>query len=202
FQNKCEDEAITSLVSAFQDDVIIEADESIPNYLRYDHCLQSYVFQLSKFDYDTTIEELKMNNKELVKKMTWNQFSFANCKLLGSFCKTLFSVYKYGFSAKFMRNFCAGLTTKLPVCEKMYYRLKKKSARGKLNPDLSKTSKQCKSFSEFLFSRMNLNTRYHVQKTAKERNERLKIKKHNSSLVAARNRKRKKNNNSPSTTED
>lgn len=142
--------------------------------------------------------------------MNWSQFSFANSKLLQSYCKILFCVYKYGFSNKFMHSFCAGLATKLPVFEKKYHCFKKKSAKGKLDSVLSKTSEKTESFAvsfstfvyictfsncyvqDFLFARMLINSRYHVQKAAKERQEKLKVKKHNGDLVAARNRKRKR----------
>lgn len=146
-QDESAQESTNSLfVSAFQDEVVIEASETVPKYLRFDQCLQKHVFQLSRFDFNTLIEEQRLNYKETVKNMTWDKFSAANSKLLHSFCKVLFSVYKYGFSVKFMRNFCAGLATKLPVCEKKYHRLKKKSANGKLDPNLSQTSKQTESF--------------------------------------------------------
>lgn len=118
----------------------------MPKYLRYDPCLQKYVFQLSKFDYCTLIEEHRVNDKKAVKTMNWSQFSFANSKLLQSYCKILFCVYKYGFSNKFMHSFCAGLATKLPVFEKKYHCFKKKSAKGKLDSVLSKTSEKTESF--------------------------------------------------------
>ena len=136
----------TLFVSAFQNEVVIEQNEAVPKYLRYDHCLQKHVFLLSKFDFNSIIEEHQMSDKEVVKNLTWNQLSFKCNKLFNSYFKILFSVYKYGFSADFMRNFCAGLTTKLPACEKKYHFLKKQSAKGKLTPDLTKTSKQTESF--------------------------------------------------------
>lgn len=129
---------------AFQDDVYFNENETVPEYLCYDQCMQKYAFQLSIFDFSTTIEEHRMNNGEAIKD--WNEFSKKCSNLLRSFYKKLAQVYKYGNSSEFLRNFAAVLASKLPECEKMFHLFKNASAEGKLGKDLSKTSKQINSF--------------------------------------------------------
>lgn len=131
---------------AFQDNVFIEEKGAVPEYLCYDQCLKKYVFQLSAFDFSTTIGDHRMNEDDVVKDLTWNEFSTKCANLLHSFYKILVQVYKYGFSSEFLRNFAAVLVSKLPECEKKFNFFKKQSAENKLKPDMSKTSKQLNSF--------------------------------------------------------
>lgn len=135
-----------SVVSAFEDEVVIDSEESIPNFLSYHHCLKKYIFQPSKFDYDTIIEQHMLNNKNYVKKMTWKDFCEKASQLMASYYLSLSTVFKTGFSPQFKRSFCSNVALKLPFCEQKFFKFLKKSSEGKLSPDMSKTVKSFASY--------------------------------------------------------
>lgn len=178
-------------VLPFEDTVTFSPKETIPKYFRFDSLTNKFVFQLSNYDFDDVIVKHNMNNKKFVKSLTSIQFLHETSSMITSFYQPLTLYYQSGFSSKFKHNFCAVLTSKLPFCEKKFHRIKQKSAKGTLSPDLSKTVKSLASYSDFLYYRFDINSRHIIKQAAKNRNQSLKVKKRNGSFVAARNRMRK-----------
>lgn len=130
-----------------EDEVTIDPTSETPHFFCYDPQTNKLVFQISKYDYDAGIYNSSLNDKKAVKNMSWKDFCNENSILIKSYFQPLSFYYKSGFSSKFARDFCAVLTSKLPFSEKQFHRFKKKSAKGKLTPDMSKTAKSFASYS-------------------------------------------------------
>lgn len=133
-------------VFPYEDVVTIQPSTPLPKFLSKDRHSKKFVFNLSKFDYNIIIEKLQLNDKEYVYQLSWKQFNRLSTKLMKSFYSTLSTFYQYGLSSKFRRNFCAVVASKLPYCEKMYQRIRKKSEKGLLSPDLTGNVKSLTSY--------------------------------------------------------
>lgn len=128
----------------YQDIVTVQDD--LPQFLKLDPFSGKYVFQLSKFDIDSIITTRQLNEKEFVKSFTWAQFNRSATDLMANVYSKLTEFYKSELSSKFRREICATLSSKLPVMEKKYYRLRKKSIK-ETAPSLSRNVQKLESLS-------------------------------------------------------
>lgn len=121
--------------------------EDMPPFFKLDPFSNSYVIYLNKFDFESEITKRRLNDKQYVKNLTWIQFNKATTELMASFYSILSEFYKSELSSKFRHNFCAVALSKLPLMEKQYFYLRKKSSQG--HPDHPELSKHVKSLTSF-----------------------------------------------------
>lgn len=136
---------------AFED--IVTPQENLPLFLKLDLFTNKYIFQLSKFDYDSIIEKHRMNDKAHVKTFNWSQFNRSSTDSMASLYAVLSPYYKSKLSSKLRRDICATMSSKLPYMEKRYLYLRKKSFAGK-HPALSRNVQSFTSFADLLYARL------------------------------------------------
>lgn len=124
---------------------LVTTQENMPPFLKLDPFSNKYVIHLSKFDFDSIIAKHRLNDKKYIKSLTWDQFNKSTTELMVSFYSKLSKFYKSELSSKFRRNFCAVLLSKLPLMEKRYFILRKKSSKGRI-PEFTSHVKSLSSF--------------------------------------------------------
>ncbi|KAH9394971.1 hypothetical protein TYRP_005035, partial [Tyrophagus putrescentiae] len=150
-----------------------------------------YIFQLSKFDYDSIIEKHRMNDKAHVKTFNWSQFNRSSTDSMASLYAVLSPYYKSKLSSKLRRDICATMSSKLPYMEKRYLYLRKKSFAGK-HPALSRNVQSFTSFADLLYARLEKHYRDQLKLLAQKEGFQLYVLKGNGEKVAESNKMRKK----------
>lgn len=133
------------------EDDVTESDE-MPNWLYRDRLTGKYLFCLDNFPFEGIPSTLGLNDKAIVNAFNWNQFNSATTRMLANYYDDILSkFYHSGISSQLRRSFCSALASNLHLMSKKYRRFRNSSAKGKLDPDLSKTVKGLLTYSVTVF---------------------------------------------------
>lgn len=145
-----ENSAITSNTTngsvSLYDNATVNDGEEVPRWLHYDPITSKYTFTMSRFDWQSIPEALKMNQKETVGSWSWRAFNKATASLASRVYTVLAKYFQSGLSPIFRRKVCSSFSSRLPYMEKKYRYFRNLSSNGNLSPDLSNTVKKLSTF--------------------------------------------------------